>query len=294
MRLLATLLLCTPLLAAAHGDGHERLKALNAQIAHQPGNADLYMRRGRLHIETHHFDEAQADLKKVLALAPSQHGARYFLAEALLSGGKAAQAEKQVQRFIDAHGSNATGALSRGQWLLGQARMAQSQAVAAIQAYRAALKVTPEPTPDQYQLLVDACLAARGPYPDEALQVLDMRLAAGGSIDLWQGMALEVELQLGRTDAALHRLDAVIAQKKRLPFLYTRKATILADAGRTTDAATALNAARESLASTPDKRQRTPAYTELAQQIAALDARIGKGRHTAPAASGPEHPEHTP
>ena len=140
MRSFILLLLCLPLHALAHSDGHERMKQLDAQIRNEPDNAELHLRRGRLYIEENHFEEARADLEKTLALAPTQHGARYFLAEALLYGGKAELAEQQAQRFIDAHGAQELGALSRGYWLLGQARLAQQHPEAAIAAYRMALK----------------------------------------------------------------------------------------------------------------------------------------------------------
>lgn len=278
MRSFILLLLCLPLHALAHSDGHERMKQLDAQIRNEPENAELHLRRGRLYIEENHFEEARADLEKALTLAPKQHGARYFLAEALLHGGKAEQAEQaeqQAQRFIDAHGANEPGALSRGYWLLGQARLAQQHPEAAIAAYRSALKVTAEPTPDHYQLFVNASLAAGGKYLDEALRVLDQGLTAGGSIDLLQGMALEVELRADRTDAGLQRLEAIIAQKKRLPFLYARKAEILANAGRMAEADKALISARNALTAVPVKRRRAKAYTDLEQQIAALSARVG-------------------
>jgi predicted Zn-dependent protease len=275
MRFLTIILLCLPLHALAHSDAHERMEYLDAQLLSEPDNAELHLRRGRLYIEESHFEEARADLEKTLALAPTQHGARYFLVEALLYGGKAELAEQQAQQFIDAHGAQELGALSRGYWLLGQARLARQHPEAAIAAYRRALKVTVEPTPDHYQLFVNACLAARGKYLDEALRVLDQGLAAGGSIDLLQGMALEIELQAGRTDAALQRLESVIAQEKRLPFLYTRKAGILADAGRMTEAGKALASARGALTAIPGKRRRAQAYTDLERQIAALGTRVG-------------------
>lgn len=275
MRFLTIILLCMPLHVLAHSDAHERMEYLDAQILSKPGNAELHLRRGRLYIEENHFEEARADLEKTLALAPTQHGARYFLAEALLYGGKAELAELQAQRFIDAHGAQELGALSRGYWLLGQARMAQQHPEAAIAAYRTALKVTVEPAPDHYQLFVEACLAVRGKYLDEALRVLDQGLSAGGSVALLQGMALDVELQAGRTDAALQRLESVIAQEKQLPFLYTRKAGILADAGRMAEAGKALASAHGALVAVSGKRRRAKAYTDLEQQIAALGVRVG-------------------
>lgn len=274
MRSFILLLLCLPLHALAHSDGHERMKQLDAQIRNEPENAELHLRRGRLYIEENHFEEARADLEKTLALAPTQHGVRYFLAEALLHGGKAEQAEQQAQQFIDAYGTSEPGALSRGYWLLGRARMARKHPETAILAYRAALKATVEPLPDHYQLFVNAGLAAGGEYLDEALRVLDQGLAAGGSIDLLQGMALEVELRAGHADAALQRLEAIIAQKKRLPFLYTRKAEILVNSGRVAEAGKALASARSALAVVPVKRRRAKAYTDLEQQIVALGARV--------------------
>ncbi len=275
MRFFIIILFCLPLHVLAHGDGHERLAHLDAQILREPNNAELHLRRGRLYIEENHFAEARADLEKTLALAPAQHGARYFLAEALLHDGKAELAEQHAQKFIDAHGARSPGALSRGYWLLGQARMARQHPDAAIGAYRKAMKVTAELTPDHYQLFVNACLAARGKYLDEALRMLDQGLAAGGSVDLLQGMALEVELQSGRPDAALQRLERVIAQGKRLPFLYTRKAEILADAGRMAEVGKALAAARSALTGITAKRRQAKAYTELEQKIAHLSAHAG-------------------
>lgn len=274
MRLLVALALCLPLLAQAHGDAHERLKSLDAQIRSQPDNADLRLRRGRLYMEEAHYKEARTDLEKVLALAPHQLGARYFLAEALFYGEQHAQAEQQAQLFIGAHGPQELGARSRGYWLIGQTRMARHQPTAAIEAYRQALQATGEPTPDQYQLFVEACRAARGPYLDEALRVLDQGLSKGGSVDLLQGMALEIELQAGRPDAALTRLERIIALKQRLPFLQTRKAEILLDAGRTTEARQAVAAARDALATVQTRKRRATAYLALDQQLAALEARL--------------------
>lgn len=268
--------------AHAHGDPHDRLQHLDAHIVASPADPDLHLRRGRLHFEEAHYPEARADFERVLALDPSRQGVRYFLAEALLQGGQPAGAEEQALRFLAAHGPAERGARSRGLWLLGQARMAQGQPAEALAAYREALAVTAEPTSDHYHLYVDAARQAGGPHLDEALAVIDLGLARGGSPDLLQGMAVELELQAGRPAAAVARLDSLAARGRRTPFLRYQQAEILAAAGRPDQAGAALAAAREALATVPPAQRRAKAYATLGGQIAALEA----GLATPPGAAG--------
>ena len=56
---------------------------------------------------------------------------------------------------------------------------------------------------------------------------------------------------------------------------YTRKAEILVDTGRITEAGKALVSARNALTPVSVKRRRAKAYTDLEQQIAALSVRVG-------------------
>jgi predicted Zn-dependent protease len=274
MRLLPIFAICLPLLAHAHGDAHDRLKALDQQIQQHPGNADLHLKRGRIYLEENHLTEARSDLERVLALDPSKLGAHYFLAEALFNSEHHDLAEKHLQQFIRQNEGHNLVAQSRGYWLMGQTRMARHQVETAIVAYKMAMTAKPDLTPDQYKLFVDACLAARGPYLEEALRLLDARQSHSGSPDWIQDMAIEVELKAGRRDAALARLDALISSQKRLPFLYAKKASLQLDAGHSLEAEKSLRLARSAFATLNEKRQRSKVYVELNQQIEALAERL--------------------
>ena len=274
MRRLTIFAICLPLLVHAHGDAHDRLKTLDQQIQQHPGNADLHLKRGRIYLEENHLAEARSDLEKVLALDPSKLGAHYFLAEVLFNSEHHDLAEKHAQQFVQANERNNFGAQSRGYWLIGQTRMARHQVEAAIQAYKMAIAAKPDLTPDQYTLFVEACLAARGSHLDEALRLLDARLANPGSPDWIQDMAIDVELKAGRTDAAFARLDAMIASKKRLPFLYAQKASLQFDVGHFSEAEKSLHLARSAFSTLSEKRQRSKVFVELNQQIVTLAERI--------------------
>lgn len=275
MRIFAMVLLCLPLHVQAHSEPHERIHQIDAQLARSPGNADLHLRRGQIHLEERHAAEARADFERALALDPSLHGARYFLGEALLLSEQADQAEKQVLQFIQAQAPEQKAALSRGYWLLGEIRFVQLRPTEAVAVYEQAFRHTAEPTPGHYRAYVDACLAAGGRHLDEATQVLDRAMAKAGSVDQLLEMAVELELKAGRADQALRRMDRWIALGKRLPFLHFRKAEILATAERKGEARQALTAARAALAEIPEKRRKAKTFAELARQIDALDERLG-------------------
>lgn len=275
MRLLAMVLLCLPLHVLAHGDAHERIHQIDAQLERKPGNADLHLRRGQIYLEERHAAEARADFERALVLDPGLHAARYFLSDALLLSGQPAPAETQVLQFIQAQAPEQKGALSRGYWLLGEIRFALRRPVEAVAAYEQAFSHTAEPTPSHYRSYIDACLAAGGQHLDEARLVLDQAMAKGGAVDALLEMAVEVEMKAGHTESALRRMESWIAQGKSLPFLHYRRAEILAGAERLPEARQALAVAGAALADIPERRRKSKAYAELARQISALGERVG-------------------
>ena len=57
--------------ALAHGDLHLQIEDATKLIAQQPGNADLYLKRGELHRAHQDWDAAQADYDFAFNLKPS-------------------------------------------------------------------------------------------------------------------------------------------------------------------------------------------------------------------------------
>ena len=74
------LLLVTSLVVSAHGDIHERINKLTAQIKEQPNNPELYLKRGQLYYQHQEYGNAEKDYLKVQQLAPDSAEVYYWKA----------------------------------------------------------------------------------------------------------------------------------------------------------------------------------------------------------------------
>jgi tetratricopeptide (TPR) repeat protein len=270
-------------LAWAHGAVHEQIERFNARIAEQPGNADLYLQRGRLFLEDRHFEEAGRDFRRALQIDPHLRAAHYFHGDALLKSGDAASAERETRAFLAALGEEDRGGLSRGFRLLGQSLAAQGRPLESAGAFRTALHHAPDPDPAHYRDCAAAWLAAGPAYRETALEILDSGITRLGLLPALQEMALEIEIQAGRPEAAVKRLDGLIAQGQGRERWLFRKGEILLKAGRTPEARQAFEEALAAIEALPPGRRGTRALRELEGKVR---GRLGGNDCPTPATNG--------
>jgi tetratricopeptide (TPR) repeat protein len=103
-----------------------------------------------------------------------------------------------------------------------------------------------------------------------ALAILDRGIARLGRLVSLQEPALELEVRMNRVDAALKRLDQLIAATPRQEAWLVRRAEILADAHRTDDALTARDQATAAIAALPARLRHAPAARDLSRRLATL------------------------
>ena len=101
--------------------------------------------------------------------------------------------------------------------------------------------------------------------PAAALLWLDAFLVRH-PLPVFQEEALRLELKLGRTPAAVQRLDTLIAKAPRPETLHLRKADILAAAGDKTGARTAALAAMNAMARLPAHIRSNRACSDLTER----------------------------
>jgi predicted Zn-dependent protease len=265
--LLLLALLLTAQLAWAHGAVHEQIESLDARIARKPDNAELYLQRGRLFLEDRHFDEAVEDFRRGLQIDPQLRAAHYFLGDALLRSGDAAGGEREARAFLAALGAEDRGGLMRGYRLLGQSLLEQGRSVDAAGAFRTALGHAPEPDPAHYRECAAAYLAAGPAQRETALEILDEGLVRLGPLPALQEMAIEIELQAGRPDGAVKRLDALIARGQGRELWLQRKGEVLLQSGRRGEARQAFDAALAAIEALPSTRRNTRALRELEREV---------------------------
>ena len=103
----------------------------------------------------------------------------------------------------------------------------------------------------------------------EAVAVLDEGMARLGRLGTLAAMALDLEIALGRTEAALRRVDALIAAAPRKEGALYRRGAILEKAGRVAEARAAYELALAAIAAVPEYRRGTEATRTLQIQIEA-------------------------
>lgn len=244
----------------AHPETPEARAEFDRLIAEFPNEPDLRLRRAEHRIESREFDAAESDLRHARLLAPRDP--RILVAYASLALARE-QPEVARQRLAVAL-SLAPGDPS-AHILRARASARLGEAAAAHADYSAALAALPEPSPDLY--LARAALPVA---PELALRGLDEGIARLGPAAALVERALALELQLGRTDAALARLDALAAGAERKETFLKRRGDILAAAGRAADARVAYSRALDLIAAQPQWLRESPATAQLAAELRRL------------------------
>jgi tetratricopeptide (TPR) repeat protein len=90
---LAVLILVASAGAPAHGPLEEQIEKVTAEIARDPTNTQLYVRRGELRRVHEEWDAALADYRRASVLAPADDRIDFLRGRALQEAGRPAQAK---------------------------------------------------------------------------------------------------------------------------------------------------------------------------------------------------------
>lgn len=139
------------------------------------------------------------------------------------------------------------------QILRAKASMALGRPAEAARAMRAAIDGMKTPTPDHVLALRDALLAAGDRAA--AVAALDSGLTRIGPVPSLVLPALDLELELGRNEDALRRIDALLATNPRNEAWLARRGDVLDRLGRRDEARLARADALAAIQSRPDGRR---------------------------------------
>ena len=245
----------------AHGDVHEAIGRVNAQIAEHPDDAHLFLNRGGLFRSDEDWPAALADFEKARALNPELAPlARVARAEVLLLSGKHGQAKVELDTLISESPRTMYAYVVRARCLV-----AENEPAKAAEDFRRALAELPGPEPS----LVLECVHAEADagMNEAAVGTLDAAIARLGPAITLVEPAIALEEKLGRFDAAIARLDAFMAPLPRKERWLARKAALLEKSGRIEDARASLEQAIASIDSLPEARRRMVTIAALKDRI---------------------------
>lgn len=257
--------------SGAHGTFHGRLARLDQQLERAPKDVDLWLARAALHREHRDFDAALSDLERAAALDPARAELDYHRARVTLAAGQPAAAEAALTRFLERRPGHAAGCALRA-----RARTDLGRPLAAAADWTCAIEAHPAAPPDYYVARASALAAAGDAHLVAALEGLEAGLARFGEVPVptLALQAAEIEVRLGRTAAALARIDRLASRAERKESWYARRGRILERAGRRGEAQAAFEQARAALGTLPEHRRATPAMRELDAEVAAAIERL--------------------
>ena len=269
---MAAMTVVAPVTVAAHGATDEQIFALTLRIRDDPRNAELLVKRGDLHSEHGNWNSALDDYHRAAQLDPSLAIVDLARGRTLLNAGRLGEARTAFDRFLASEPIHAEA------WILRARALAQlGQWDASVVDYTKAIDHLARlgaPNPDYYLERAYAS-ASRGPeHVPAALRGLDDGIAALGPLAVLQLYAIELELKLERADAALARLEFLVAHSNRRESLLARLGEILELAGRTDAARAAYEQAVSAINALSPRHRTTRATVELERHLREALARL--------------------
>lgn len=255
--LFATFLIC-PL--AAHPDPRHTLDEIEEHLQEKPGDPELLMRKADLFLQTRQFDAASEIIAKLLETRSNNPDLRLLEIRLLLDQEKAEEAAAKASVLTEAHSRNAEAWRLRA--LAEEARGRRQEAIVAMGTH---MDLAAKPNPGD-ALLGAGWMAEKGD-PAGAVKILDQCLSKVGCLSGLQQKAIGLEMELGRHDSALRRIDALEARFRPSVDLSLKRAEILEKAERFSDAAAACDSALALLEAQPSSRKRGVVFQHHLQLV---------------------------
>lgn len=223
----------------AHESPHHKLDELNEFLASHPEDIEHLLVKADLLVRVKQLVEAEAVIEQVETLAPEHPESaclRIRIAQQRKEfAGALALAEKTAIRHPECEEV----------WcLLGEVRLQAGNARGTIEAWKKSLSCPVAHPPGDYIRLA-RLLAEQGTREDleQALNILEKGLHDYKGLKKMRYMAIDANVALNRTKAALKHVNALVARyRPQIPFALKR-AEILESAGRYAEAAHAVDQA---------------------------------------------------
>lgn len=258
--------------AWGHGDVHERIEALTAEIAKSPGQGALYLRRAALHAEHEDMEAAATDYDRAEALQADPAAVALGRAKLQLAAGRPADATATLDPLLAREPRHVDALVTRA-----RAKAALRDTEGAVADFTAGIAASTRPEPEHFLERAAVLAEATPPRWEEAIRGLDdgMRQLGAGVVTL-QLAAIDLESRAGRLDEALARVDQAASSAPRKEAWLVRRGDLLARARRAAEARVAYEQALAATAALPPRIRNTRAITDLEEQarqaLAALPA----------------------
>jgi len=249
--------------AMSHPGASSAIDHYNHEIERQPRDQSLYIRRGIAYSSDGQYDKALADFKQAEQLGPPIM-VGFDLGVLFYRRGELDLAKAQFDTYLDTFPDHAACLEYRARLLRDMGDPKGS-----VTDFQRVFELQQRPNPGHYISVADM-LEANGPEGViQALAILDGGNAKLGVTPQLQKRAIRLELQRGRPDLAIERLDALKPMLGHSPEWKVEMAELQLQSGEEEAASQLLKEATEQL----DSLRKTPARQALRERVALIQAR---------------------
>jgi predicted Zn-dependent protease len=258
-----------------HGGIDEVVVELDRLIAENPEEAALYLRRGELQRSRGEWEPARRDFERARQLEPGLHLVDLYTGRLWLESGEPARALEALDRFLRTKPGDPFALRLKGRALIAEGHPLEAVAVLDLALASHAVAAI-DPDPEIFAARAQALAAAEGEANlDRALQGLEEGLAQlGGPVSL-EIVALSLEEESGRSEAALRRLERLAQTSPRPEAWLLRRGELLETVGRLDEAARTYRAALTSIEGLPAAKRATAGFQDMESRIRSALARLG-------------------
>ena len=249
-------------MANAHDSHNTRIQRLEHQISHlHAGEAvELLLQRADLHRRQSAWDAALHDYQSVATLEPDNIELALGLAKMHLDQKQFQEAMEWSTRALNIEPTVAQGGLVQARALAG---MGDYNSAAA--AYNGAMKILSNPRPEHYleQAQIVSADVSNPNSHHNAIAILDKGIDQLGNLVSLNKFAYELELKAGDREAALRRIDRVLAHNGSLLNWRMQRSELLLELGQLNDARNTALCLIHSIQKLPQQRRNSQVFTNL-------------------------------
>jgi tetratricopeptide (TPR) repeat protein len=248
--------------ALAHGDLHEQIANVTAQIQKSPESAELHLKRAELHRAHENWTAAAADYDRAVQLAPALAVVHLGRGKMFFSQGRFDEAKAELDQFLVGNPGQVDGFVTRA-----RIEVKRGNQLAGAEDFARAIALSPRPEPEYYLERAQALAGAGDEHVIEALRCLDDGTAKLGNLPTLGLYAVELDTKRKEFDSALSRLERLSAVSQRKEAWLERRGAILQLANRSGEAQKAYREALVAIAALPARARQTKATAELQKRL---------------------------
>lgn len=244
----------------AHGNLHEQIEELTAQIEEQPDNAVLYVQRGLLHRSHGTYMEAVTDLQKALTLDETLEVVYIHLSQAYLQKEVADSALLHINHYLVSDPQNPTALMTKGD---AYQQLGNSELAAV--TYEKAIVLKGDKA--KVQDYISWANATAETNPQLALQCLEQGMQKFGPLITLQELALQFEIKNALYENAIQRIDKIMQPLQRKETWLVRKAEVFELSQQPQAAKATYHEAQKAIQQLKPRLQNTDVVKALSKKI---------------------------